>query len=63
MKPKLFNQTKKKKERELVLNQHLNQIQFSNQNTFLKSESDLKLNLDLFSASVIDLKVILKINF
>ena len=61
MKPKLFNENLKK--REPVLNQHLNQIQFSNQNTFLKSESDLKLNLDLFSASVIDLKVILKINF
>ena len=60
MKPKLFNENLKK--REPVLNQHLNQIQFSNQNTFLKSESDLKLNLDLFSTSVIDLKLILKIN-
>ena len=60
MKPKLFNENLKK--REPVLNQHLNQIQFSSQNTFLKSESDLKLNLDLFSTSVIDLKLILKIN-
>ena len=60
MKPKLFNENLKK--REPVLNQHLNQIQFSNQNTFLKSESVLKLNLDLFSTSVIDLKLILKIN-
>lgn len=60
MKPKLFNENLKK--REPVLNQHLNQIQFSNQNTFLKSESVLKLNLDLFSTSVVILKLILKIN-